>query len=947
MNPLNAFASVGLVLFLGGCTGTETGNPVADQQPDPPGVAPPSYDNPPAFDPPTGGPSGEPCDDFPRPETSAWWRLGSLLVGTDRYRGLVTVDVTNPANPTLQGEFALPSARQFHQLEAREADGVREVIVALSEAPSLVTDALPAETDYDTVDKLLRFDVSDPSVPRLIEELTLPGRFVHFLARADRSWIMTTSLPSAPGSCPYFAGDCYSPDRLQVTGYRNVDGSWQTIDSIDLPAERYATLTELGVVSVAADQVHVARIDQGVLGAVHSVSADTSWNARTLRLTASELQVVLQDPLSNQPRVLLQRFVSTEAGFSAPSDTLLGEPEYHGDWEAWFSGDHLFVSLGRDQVTAQVWSLGEAETLPLTLPEPMQHIVPLSALQNPGDAIAALVECTPTRAIAWRGEPDALPDTMSLLAITEGAVEILDDWALPAGTADFEGGVERRGFLHHSNVALHETHLVAREIGNRGPFSAIAIDGDTLVEAGSLDADFPVSEMAVGDSFFFAEDLGLRSGRWSEGELHELRWTDYVVFHTAAAGIDASLLTATTSPTRTQALRLERDGERWEFPLGETQGVVLPGNDVLLVPILNDSACDNTGDNCVEQEPRVMVFGLDDVPELVAEVPLPDEVNELASAVDEADVGWLLDDENPPLQLDDGRWLFAAELRRACDSESECEALGAEATFNETDDAWGGNLYQRYFYALNVGADGSAAWSEPALVTLTGQRSGFGRAFVSSGQFHVTRLESPEEPLTEPESVRVFVDRFELDEDGTFRALPSVNVPGFPVGTLADGRWLTVAPRTGSGGAGTLHRVRVFGDAAFVDDSLDIAGSYVDLDLAGNTAVYLSEPSELCGGPRVLNTISLGPNLVLRSSLELSPNWGPWELAALDARHVVLSRGYSNRQFAAFELVETGAASFVSLLPSHCDRDLGDALEFTQGVLTCAAGGWGVERLEF
>lgn len=945
MNRLVVFVSAGLVLFLGACTGTETGNPVAEQEPDPPGVAPPSYDNPPAFDPPTGGSPGGPCPDFPEPEAATWWRLGSLLVGTDRYRGLVIVDVTAPANPALQGEFALPAAGQFHQVEAREVDGVREVIVALNEAPSLSSDTLPSEADYDTVDKVLRFDVSDPSEPRLIEELTFAGRFVQFLVQADRAWVMTTSSTVLPDQCPY-QGTCYTPDLLQVTGYRNVDGSWQAEDSVELPAGRYATLTELGVVSVATDQVHVARIDQGVLGAAHSINADTS-NGRALRLTASELQIVLQDPLPNQRRVFLQRFVSTEAGFSAPSETLLGEPEYSGAWEAWFSGDHLFVSLGREQVTAQVWSLGEAETLPLTLPAPMQHIVPLSALQNPGDAVAALVETTPTRALAWRGEPDALPDTMSLVAITEGSVEILDDWSLPAGTTDLEGFIERRGFLHHGHVALHETHLVARDIGNRGPFSAIALEGDTLVEAGSLDADSLGGEVAVGDWFFFTEDLGLRAGRWSDGELHELHWTDYVAFYTSAAGVDVSVLTASTYPTRTQSLRLERDDERWEFPLGETAGVVLPGNDVLLVPILNDRACDNSGDNCVEQEPRVMVFGLGDVPELITEVRLPDEVNALAGAVDEADVGWLLDDDSPPLILDDGRRLFTAELQRFCNSESECDALGAEAHFNETDEVWSGYLNQRYFYALDVDPDGSATWSEPAIVTLMGQRSGFGRAFVSDGQLHVTRLERPEEPLAEPESVRVFIDGFDLDEDGSSRALPTVNVPGFPVGTLTDGRWLTVAPRTGSGGGGTLHLVRVEDDAAFIDDRLDIDGSYVDLELVGDTAVYLSEPADQCGGPRVLHTLSLGTELELRSSLELSADWGPWELAAFDAQHVVLTRGHSNRQFAAFELDETGTASFVSLQSSHCDDDLGHSLEFTQGVLTCAAGGWGVERLEF
>jgi hypothetical protein len=173
MNPLVVFASAGLLLLLGACTGTETGNPVAEQQPDPPGVTPPSYDNPPTFDPPTGGSPGAPCSDFPQPEAAIWWRLGSLLVGTDRYRGLVIVDVTDPANPALEGEFALPGAVQFHQVEAREVDGEREVIVALNEAPSLSSDTLPAEGDYDPVDKVLRFDVSDPSEPRLIEELTL------------------------------------------------------------------------------------------------------------------------------------------------------------------------------------------------------------------------------------------------------------------------------------------------------------------------------------------------------------------------------------------------------------------------------------------------------------------------------------------------------------------------------------------------------------------------------------------------------------------------------------------------------------------------------------------------------------------------------------------------------------------------------------------------------
>lgn len=95
-----------------------------------------------------------------------------------------------------------------------------------------------------------------------------------------------------------------------------------------------------------------------------------------------------------------------------------------------------------------------------------------------------------------------------------------------------------------------------------------------------------------------------------------------------------------------------------------------------------------------------------------------------------------------------------------------------------------------------------------------------------------------------------------------------------------------------------------------------------------------------------MSTYGTEPALELRSRTELSPDWGPWEFAAAGPRNVVLARGNESQHLALFDLDDEGRATLSSMLPSHCGWPYA-SIELRGDVVTCAAGGYGRERLQF
>ncbi len=930
------------------CAGTETDNPVVDRDDDPV-----EYTSPRDFDAPTGGSSGSGCDPFEPVGGFVWHRAENLLIGADRFHGLVTIDISDPQTPKLLGELAFEDDLLVYQVELLFEEGEpREAVLAARATPRIASNELPEAGDFESFDQILRVDLSDPAEPKMIENWALEGMFRGLVVDDELAWVTTSydSQDSEVPPCP-FVSRCYTPDTLRVEGFRITDDGWEPVSEVELPAASRAWLSEEGVVGLqfagSGSVLHFARFDGAAIGAPMSVTVDDAFGGRSLqmRLTTEELQVVAQIQPEGDRMLKLFRFGLSEEGPGEPEVTDLGGSEYSGTSGAFFAGDHLFVNLGRDNLEARVFELAESGTNELDLGAPTQVVLPLAELQASGDSEPDLVGAAPTKALAWRGDAGAVAGALSLVSIDGTDVTTLDDWEIPSESlieANIEGYQEQLGFLQPHQVTLHGSYLTAHDQGSRGRLSALRIEGDALVSVGSVETDFVSAELAAGDDYFLVTPFGVvQTASFESGETSDHRYTDEVFLHTVVGGFEARLLRVEPYPRSRFELRLTRGDESWSFPMEHQPLALLPSDEALILPVL-DPTCEEEDDDCVPQEPHLLTVSLTDPPRLLDPVVMPRVLDELTVVTAEAELSWLMDEDHPLLRLDDGRWVFTAEVFQACNSEAQCQELGAEARFYESEGYWRGVLRTRYLFALDVHQDGGD-FSEPATSATGDDFTGFGQTLVSDGQLLVQRLQGIE-PEDRPRQVRVFLDRFGIDDAGEFARLPRVNIPGRAIGVLEGGQLLTVEPRPGTGGGGTVHRVRVDDDAARVEDSLEIDGSFVSLHLESDTAVYVSEPSELCGGPRVLSTLSLSPKLELTSQLTLGDDWVEWSVAQLALPHVLLERQYGGH-FALFELDDDGELELRSVRPSRCESY--GPVAFVGEQLSCAAGGFGVERVEF
>jgi hypothetical protein len=279
-----------------------------------------------------------------------------------------------------------------------------------------------------------------------------------------------------------------------------------------------------------------------------------------------------------------------------------------------------------------------------------------------------------------------------------------------------------------------------------------------------------------------------------------------------------------------------------------------------------------------------------------------------------------------------------AEVSLSCDTQADCDALEITAVpVGEANVAFSGavecppnavqvgcvpgpvpvpSVYgtslRQYFYVLDLDAPGGPAWQAwgesrlAATARRTERDSRFAFPLATDGVLAATRLERRRRGTdpNDPGTTRFYLDRFERAPSGDIVALPSVNVPGYPVarlgGDAALERWLSVEAAPGETGEARLHRMNVQSDGARIEQTLELGGSFAgssELRSGGaRLGLVVLAPDDGCGTTR-LSTIALGSDpadpsepLAIASTLEL-PSYG-WQLAATDGELALLQRGF-------------------------------------------------------
>jgi hypothetical protein len=393
------------------------------------------------------------------------------------------------------------------------------------------------------------------------------------------------------------------------------------------------------------------------------------------------------------------------------------------------------------------------------------------------------------------------------------------------------------------------------------------------------------------------------------------------------------------------------------------------------------SECEQAGIDCTGYAPGVSIFDLSGEPRLAASLPLPELPLPPIDNPDRLSIRWDLYDpltQQQPAALDlgEGRLAFVAQVYLTCDNQADCDAIEVAAVpIREANVAvpvdcprnaievgcvpgpapvptvWGQGQRQ-YFYVLDVDGAGGPAWEAwgvsrlEATAARTDRESRFAFPLATDGVIAATRLERRRSAtdLNDRGATRFYLDRFERSEAGVVVALPSVNVPGYPVARLGGSpaleRWLSVEAAPGETGEGRLHRFNVQSDGARIEQTLDLGGNFAAFRelRSGETRVglVLLTPDDGCGTTELSALLGSNPAdpsepLAIASTLEL-PSDG-WQLETSDGDLALLQRDF------VYVLVRVAADGSISQVSSSTvDVHLGAGQRLGTSLFGAAAG---------
>jgi hypothetical protein len=893
------------------CFGTETDNPVTSNQPDV------DYTSPERFGPPP--PAVPPCVP-PDPEEVPYERgnyNGDALLttssGTVLARAGELIDVSDPSAPRRLGHANIAAV---YDLLAGDA-GVLWVIGAEPLEISGASAPPAAALDYQL--RLIQLDVSDPARPVRVAQVDLEGEPWALATRDGALWVVTRRRTAEQRACDAEQGpySCVTPayEALVVRGFQPTGGALEPLSSAELPFRQRAWWGSDGIVSALGTDLHVLTWEpNGQLATPRTIAA----------ASASDITEQLREPLGPVEVVGRQLLaVRASAGLVAldihdldsagpPRSFPLGEIVEPHVGRSVFFGRHLWLQSRLEGSRAELWDLSGGEPARVALPGPYSVALPVALATRPDAASGEQL------ALAW----ETSNGRATLLSLREGTASVIETIDEYIWSPDLDYGSSEPA----PSSIVGPGSLLDYRLDQPGQGLPLVIQPSVVVP----------SEPRVRDSAAVLSADGA------------------VVQATLQDGAQLELVVAGAS------VPFELSPGTSELLATRTHVVALDTTDL--------SRCQQTGEDCSQQAPGVRIFSASGEPGLVASLPLPALPLPASTPPSRLSVSWELYDElsrtrSGALELDAEKLALVATVDMSCDTPEDCEALGIEAIpFAEanvvggatvacppedidpdcvptvySDPAVYGSSQRQFFFVLDVGAPGGPAWQtwgQSSLESSTARRdqggfSRFAAPIASDGVLAATRLEraSAAGELLPAGTSRFMLDRFALDAQGTPRALPPVNVPGYPLARLRSSenteRWLAVEAAPGESGHGRLLRLAIEGDRARVESELELdagrfGGARVVESERARIALVLLAPDNACGTTQLAaSAVSAGdasadaavdPPLALSGSIELPED--DWTFADSDGPYVLLG------SFPAYVLVHVAPDGSLSVTGS-------------------------------
>lgn len=922
----------------GSPAGTETDNPVVATN------SPADFTTP-VMTPPCAPPDGDTeatfPDALPRSALIATER-GNVLALADG--GLTLLDVSDPSHPLTLSERSVRGT--VSQLLV-SASG--QLWVAATEAPEFDPNGVPGAEELAAHSRVILFDVSDPTAPVRLAQGESSGWLQE---RGDQIWALTARPVAEALRCDAPANFCHGPGYEAVTlrGFRPNAGELEPVAKAELPFDRRVWWNRDGVVTALEDgTLHVLSWDErGVLRAPLVLTVPESGAiSGPMQVAGNELSVVSV----RDGRAILHIYdLASSSATPARSSALGDAPSSNRSLSAFslFSRGYLWLQrFEPESGLAQLWDVSEAMPVKVELPAPFATVLPLEGVvrEGQGDEVLALGV--------------TFEESASLLSLRGTRVSVLGP--APAGAEYIP--YSNRGNSIPAPASLHGSgDAPLWNLYARGPGLPIGIDPAPPLQSGSsqvrasIAIERPDAEPAEASLVY-----------------------DYV-YATSPGTIQPS-----------PRLQVTSDGNTTSFELspGASTLLAIPQG-VLAIATEPTSLCRLPGMACAGDVLGVQVFDLSGTLELRATVPFPELPLPILANPSRLSVSWgtydnfsgLLQSE---LRLDDRHVAFVAQIDLSCDNREDCDALGLEAVpIGEAN--VGGSYYlacppgsdascvpqlvtlsvygtgqRRYFYVLDLGAEGGPAWqswgtsSLEATAARSDADSRFASAFATQGTLASTRLERHNPSGSLPQgSYRFMLDRFERSASGAPIALPPVNVPGYPVAKLGgqanSERWISIEPAPGASGRARLHRLDLRSDGAHIEQTLNLdTGTFSGFQAIERGdrwfGLVLSSPANACGSTQ-LSAIELGSAaggsnepLGITSTLELPAD--EWALVAADRNRALL------RHDAIYTLVELATDGSLNVVSSRSSDVRIDNYALVGNSLFGGAGRSGSRRIDF
>ncbi|MEY2936366.1 MAG: hypothetical protein RL033_7115 [Pseudomonadota bacterium] len=894
-----------------GCSGTETDNPVA-------GGPAPDYHSPILFEPLPSAPPGCPppaADSFPPRDLPLWGRSGNYLVGIDVVgavprRGLVVIDVSEPAAPRVVAEQPLNGYPRQLLVEGSSATLVLDELAMFDGLP------VPEASALETQTKLIRFDLTTPSAPRRLAEAPLDGEFWQMQASAGGYWVMSGHIDPATQRCEVPQNLCgYVTRDAMVFTHQSWDGSrWVEAEQVELPPGR-AWLTETGVATSSAasnggsNLRFAAFASDGSLGAVGTLPlrADVV-SGSPLYFDSEHVGLFSYDLDDGSAAFSLYALSGTELG------RLSGLSQGLGVGTHFVPGGVLLAAGNPSEAGAYIDFRDPSALRRTSLPQAAAFL-PLAPAGT-----------TPTRVLGWKTGPSGNDATFSLWSLGEAGVTLLD--SLPTSlTAPQEP----------SELELVGERVVfsLRAADNSPRTGSLAWDGDALSLAGPIAGGYGDQRLAVGDWLYEPDPLGLWFGNPAQGSAQRQAWDDgSVLAFSAVPGGEARLLLDYPRGVR---LVVTRGGVTTSIAVSPGAGRLLAAGERLIVLSTEPVAqCNQTGLDCSGYAPNAAIVELEPL-RIAAQLPLPELPVPALSAQSYVEQSWAYNADSTlaPVRLGEQSWLLENEYLATCLTSADCAALGispvpigqANVAIGQQACAPGvtacpqpapptvyGEASRRVFYVLDAAA---AQLSEPLIID--GARGTpyalWNRPVFSGGtllDLHLDPSSFSSRGGPPPTTSAFLLERYVPNAAGGLDALPVINIPGYPVALIGDAELLTLEPVStlaGSApdGRAQLHRLRLGSNGAKLLASRALEARVGMLNVVGQTAVYVRGAADACEPVSHVETFALDQSLTPVGSLELPGE--SWSVVGSDDASLVLQSG---RAFARIEIDAAGNPTLAS-----------------------------------